>query len=376
MLDKNNVQRKKIRIMLISSFAPPYGGLTTWSSEYMDSMKKKQVEIDTVNTNYVGAKQIVIGKRNILYECKRSCNIWKRVWKLSDRKQHIVHLCSPCSFMGCLRDMITIGLIRIKNPPVRVILHCHCNLNDYVGRRKRNILVFRLLMKLIDKVFVMNNQSLYFMRSNGYSNIVKIPNCLSEQKSRSDSKVLEIKRDKINILFLGRQTYDKGIDIVIETAKIAYEKNENMFFHIVGDSNSYLEKLLPLPSNVAVYGRKNHGEALQFLSQVDLLLFPSRTEGFPYVILEAMMFAKPVVSSDVGAIKEMLDGTGAIIINEFKGDSYYNAIKRLIDKRERREIGKKEQERYRQLYNPDNVANMIMSEYEKLCKSAENVRKV
>ena len=59
-----------------------------------------------------------------------------------------------------------------------------------------------------------------------------------------------------------------------------------------------------------IVGEVDHDTVLAELLQADLFVFPSYTEGFPNVILEAMACGCPIVSSDVGAIPEMLDMNG------------------------------------------------------------------
>ena len=50
----------------------------------------------------------------------------------------------------------------------------------------------------------------------------------------------------------------------------------------------------------------------QFYEAIDLLVLPSRTEGFPVVIVEAMSRGIPVVASDIPALREVLGGAGVL----------------------------------------------------------------
>ena len=46
-------------------------------------------------------------------------------------------------------------------------------------------------------------------------------------------------------------------------------------------------------------------------AQADIFVAPSRFESFGLMLLEAMMFAVPIVCSDIGGMREIIDGSGA-----------------------------------------------------------------
>jgi glycosyltransferase involved in cell wall biosynthesis len=50
------------------------------------------------------------------------------------------------------------------------------------------------------------------------------------------------------------------------------------------------------------------------MSQCDLFIFPSHTEGFPNAVLEAMALGRPILATAVGAIPEMLDGNRGFMV--------------------------------------------------------------
>jgi glycosyltransferase involved in cell wall biosynthesis len=69
----------------------------------------------------------------------------------------------------------------------------------------------------------------------------------------------------------------------------------------------------------------------------DVVILPSRSEGVPLVVLEALASARPVVASNVGAIGEVLDPSCGILIEEPQPREFARAINTLLNQPELRE---------------------------------------
>jgi glycosyltransferase involved in cell wall biosynthesis len=63
-----------------------------------------------------------------------------------------------------------------------------------------------------------------------------------------------------------------------------------------------------------------------------LVVITSSNEGIPFVLLEAFASGKPVVASDVGAIREVLDDSNGVLIPPVHGEAeaFAAAIRRLL----------------------------------------------
>jgi glycosyltransferase involved in cell wall biosynthesis len=69
----------------------------------------------------------------------------------------------------------------------------------------------------------------------------------------------------------------------------------------------------------------------------DVVILPSRSEGVPLVILEALASARPVVASKVGAIPEVVDSSCGILIEKPDAAEFARALHSLLDQPEVRE---------------------------------------
>jgi glycosyltransferase involved in cell wall biosynthesis len=103
-------------------------------------------------------------------------------------------------------------------------------------------------------------------------------------------------------LWLGRMDEFKGLDLLGEIAELRPQD----VFHLYGPKPKLSLGALGLgQKNVVIKGEfKSYGDLR--LSSYDGLVFTSRFEGFPLVVIEALACSLPIVSTDVGGIKDEL----------------------------------------------------------------------
>lgn len=139
-----------------------------------------------------------------------------------------------------------------------------------------------------------------------------------------DGKIMETSKRKmndkeVNILFVGELTKIKGIDILLESFKIASNQSTNLFLKIIGDGpmHTYCKEFICNNNlNIKLLGRLDHDKTIEEISFSDIIVLPSRTESFGRVILEAFEFEKPVIATDVGGIPELLkNGESGVLVN-------------------------------------------------------------
>lgn len=103
----------------------------------------------------------------------------------------------------------------------------------------------------------------------------------------------------------------KGYDIVLKALAIAKNEIPNFEVHFVGagegKSIKKLSKGLNLENHLVFNGKLSSGEAVfHYLDTLDVYFHPSRTEGLPRALIEAMGRACPSLASRAGGIPELL----------------------------------------------------------------------
>ena len=171
----------------------------------------------------------------------------------------------------------------------------------------------------------------------------------------------------IFLLSVGRLRYQKGHDILLEAMPRVLEEFPNVVLLIAGEGVLRQELQaeavkLNITERVKFLGVRNDIPLL--ISFSDLFLFPSRFEGMPNALLEAMGYGLPVVATSVQGVDEIIrDGENGIIVPMDDPKAVSDAILRLLhNPDERQRLGKAAQETIDKGYTLDTMC----SQFEKL----------
>lgn len=129
-----------------------------------------------------------------------------------------------------------------------------------------------------------------------------------------------------NIVFIGSLIKRKNLDTILDIAK----EFSTLNFHIIGDGELRRSLEMKATDNVIFYGKLTHNKIADILSNMDLHLLLSKSEGFPKVILETASAGVPsMVYNDYGAEEWInTNKNGFILSNK---DEVVAKIKELID---------------------------------------------
>lgn len=130
----------------------------------------------------------------------------------------------------------------------------------------------------------------------------------------------ELKKKYFLICIVARHEKQKRLDIALEVLNKLINEKLNVFFVFIGDGPQFIE-IQNLAQKIGVRERSHFIEYLNnlpyYLHLFDLMLFTSEWEGFPLTIWEAMYYGVPILSSDVGGIKEILEQESCGIVYPF-----------------------------------------------------------
>ncbi|MBK9318337.1 MAG: glycosyltransferase family 4 protein [Bacteroidetes bacterium] len=143
--------------------------------------------------------------------------------------------------------------------------------------------------------------------------IVVLPNAVNpgEKPARNFAK------DKLQLLFVGRFAFNKGINILMEAVQqLNNEGYKNrLIFNLVGKGPLYEQYIKDYRfDNVNFIGFADDAHLTELYKQNDLFVFPTRFEGMPTVVLEAMAAGMPIIVSDTGATAELVSSDNGYLI--------------------------------------------------------------
>lgn len=321
-------------ILLISPLPPPHGGIATWTKKIINlGSLPDGTQLSLVNTKIVGKRNIFDRASFSFAEIGRTIKIFYLLChQLLFNRPKLIHLSCSLSSVGIFRDLSCVIIAKIFKLPV--ICHYRGNIPDFKNKRFFGLseICLRLLINIASINIVENQgsfqQAKIFIKKENKEKIILLPNFIEDAIFDYEISNKQENRHRYQILFAGGITGAKGCNEILQIAN----ELPDIDFHLFGKMHQdMVEQFKSAPKNIFLRGDVQHDTLLKEMCAADCLLFPSYTEGFPMVVLEAMSIGLPVIASNVGAIPEMVDeGLGGYLINPCDVTALVSAIKKLF----------------------------------------------
>lgn len=145
-------------------------------------------------------------------------------------------------------------------------------------------------------------------------------------------------RDKAKIIHVSCFDDDqKNITGITRVIKRLAEKRQDFSVDMVGDGIHYDELLAygeekGVKDTYAIYfGLKENKELASLMKAADFMIMFSRYENLPVVILESYACGVPVISTDVGGIREHMNADLGILLESEDEENFYHILDRMLD---------------------------------------------
>ena len=153
----------------------------------------------------------------------------------------------------------------------------------------------------------------------------------------SKKEIIQRDNNKLIFLCLARLAKEKGQDLLFEAAQLIEqtEQKDNYEIWLIG-GRSYNDFDYN-PTGIINTDVKSLGfmdNPYPYLKAADVVVVPSRSEGCPNVILEAMALGKPIISTKTSGGVELLENGKYGLLCDINANSLFQAMIRMFDKSE------------------------------------------
>lgn len=144
---------------------------------------------------------------------------------------------------------------------------------------------------------------------------------------------IKFKKNFKHIVTVGRLTKEKGADLAVEACAILVDEGYNICWHWVGDGNQkdFIEQ------KINEYGIEKHfileGKQINpypYMNSCDVYVQPSYYEAYSTTITEARILCKPIVTTDVGGMRDQILESKTGLIVGINSIDIADAIKQII----------------------------------------------
>jgi len=291
----------------MSPLPPPVGGIARWTERLLPLLQARGVEVVHLDTA-------------VRWRRPEQRELWRRVagsmwptlqellrcWQTLRRERPaLLHLTSSAG-LASLRDALILRLARWAGCPA--VVHYRTELMGHnLGW------ALRLVVPAAARVVVLDSRTWARLRPDlPEGKLVRLPNFVALQQADNWLAAAGQPCDhELRVLFTGRLDRAKGVVSLIEACAHLRERFPQLRLELVGPCEGDLGT--GQPEWVCRPGVLEPPQVFARLARCHLFVLPSRGEGFPNSVLEAMAAARPVVATSVGALEEMLgpqDGHG------------------------------------------------------------------
>lgn len=363
-------------VLFIMHFPPPVHGSSIVGQAIKDSLLINNA-FRCRYINLLMSRSVNETGKTTSLKVFRFAGIWLRVLgEILKKRPDICYLALSTTGSAFYKDVMLVALLRAFG--IRRVYHLH---NKGVSIRQKN------RMNRFFYRFVFNKANIILLSPKLYTDVEAfVPGkltyaCPNGIVDVTRSIKVPAKKDArpVRLLFLSNLILSKGVFILLEACSILQRQGIGFECNFVGAEGDLSEaefhrKIdeMQLSAHVNYLGKKFGDEKHAVLSEADIFVHPTSNDCFPLVLLEAMQFSLPVVSTFEGGIPDIVeDGATGFLVQPNDAATLAARLGELIDNAPlRQEMGKAGRLKYEKEFTLDIFEHRL---YEILPKIMEQV---
>lgn len=259
----------------------------------------------------------------------------KLIWMIKKHKVRLIHCNDPKSdFLG--------ALVKKLFPKIALVSTLHGWIeNSPKGSFYASI--DKIVLKKFDAVIAVSEEIASIARTHGIGGVRVIKNAvdLDYWVRREDKSVVSSPDTPFRVGYVGRLSHEKGPDLFVALAHAVIKAVDNtgtaVKFYMAGTGHEEtaiktLVREFRIEGSLRFLGHADKGRLRGLYERLDVLVLPSRTEGTPMAVLEAMAMGVPVVATNVGGVGGIIThGHDGLLVDVGDVDGLAAAILKLKD---------------------------------------------
>ncbi|OWW26240.1 glycosyltransferase [Zobellia sp. OII3] len=359
----------KKKILFILHIPPPVNGAAMVGKQIKESQKiNSAFETDYINltTSFTLSK---IGKGGFQKIATTFAIGWQVIKALSTKKYDLCYMTLTAKGAGFYKDFLIVLILKLFGK--KILYHFHNKGVAKSSEKYLNHLLYSFVFKNTNSIQL---SSLLFYDIQRYvrpENVYFCPNGIPEE-SDVVQKRQRLPETPCKFLFLSNMMEEKGVLVLLEACSLLKEKGLDFECHFIGawsdiSEDYFYERVrqLGITQNIFAHGKQYGRQKIGFFSNADVFVFPTyyHNECFPLVLLEAMQYGLPVISTHEGGIDDIVeDGKTGFLVPRKDGKELARVLERfVVNPSLSEQLGKEGRNRYEKMYTYKTFENNLMA---------------
>ncbi|MEY2194353.1 glycosyltransferase family 4 protein [Neobacillus sp. BF23-41] len=295
---------------------------------------------DSLSNEYVSSNVRRIKSLSFfLYpECRLAFpNLSRIKSELEEFSPDIIHVATPFNMGLC-------GVYLAKKLTIPLVGSYHTDFDHYLkfyDLRFFSKILWKYMTwfhKPFKKLFVPSNETLTQLKCQGFVNLEVWPGGVDCQLFHPHYEKQAIREQwgiskKYLLTYVGRLAPEKDVKTLLAVAKaLPAEINEEVQWFVIGDGPEREELQIEAPANMTLTGYLTGEQLAEIYSASDLFVFPSPTETFGNVVIEALASGTPAITANSGGVKNIIKaGVTGYLCEAGNVIEFTNAILKLLE---------------------------------------------
>lgn len=349
------------KVLFLTTLPPPHHGASMSSAMCLNILRNDlgiNIKNVKLNLSVIASDQGKISLNKLYGTFK----IIKEIkYLIKNFTPDIVYFAPAVTGIALYREFLLLKFIKYYHKK-KIILHIRGQFKEKEWNNPFKKLIIKSILKC-NKAIVLGPELIANLRNSiSINNIYVLPNALPESLTDEEfQKRIKQKQSKkcLKLLFISNMEEFKGWRKVLETCKLLANLQIDFTCDFIGAWPSSREKLYfyryleinNLKQYINHHGQLLNNEKTEFLVKSDIMIFPTFYDACPRVVIEAMEFGLPIISSSVGTIPSLVvhNKTG-FIIKKNSAEEILKYVLKLSNTELRKQMGMKSRERFKEKF--------------------------